>query len=128
MKNHSYFELFTGSAAPEENETKYQMNLIKIDPSVKFTDVILIRTESRNKLRTNLHNGTGKKDDEVLREAVKVGWNSYLSKILKLINPRVMICNSADLSKFLERSYLSSDGDMQPDTINIKWISLTLWG
>ena len=43
-----------------------------------------------------------------------------MSKILKLINPRVMVCNSANFSKFPERNYPSSDGDIQPDTINIK--------
>ena len=121
LKNYSYFKLFTGPAASsEENKAKYQMNLIGIDPNVKFTDVILIRTDSRNKLRKHLDNRTEKKDDEVLREAVGVGWNSYLSEILKLINPRVMVCNSADLSKFLEKNYLSSDGDIQTDTINIE--------
>ena len=121
LKNYSYFKLFAGPAASsEENKAKYQMNLIGIDPNVKFTDVILIRTESRNKLRKHLDNGTGKKDDEVLREAVEVGWNSYLSEILKLINPRVMVCNSADLSKFLEGNFPSSDGNIQTDTINIE--------
>jgi hypothetical protein len=31
-----------------------------------------------------------------------------------------MVCNSADLSKFLERNYSSFDGDIQTDTINIE--------
>jgi hypothetical protein len=30
-----------------------------------------------------------------------------------------MVCNSADLSKFLEENYSSSDEDTQSDTINI---------
>lgn len=121
LENYSYFKLFTGSAEThEESEEKYQMNLIGIDPNVKFTDVILIRTESRKKLKEHLYSGTGKKDDEVLQKAVKVGWDSYLSKILELINPRVMVCNSTDLSKFLERKYSSYDRDMQTDTINIE--------
>ena len=90
-----------------------------MDPNVKFTDNVLIRTESGNKLRTNFNNGTRKRYDEVLPEAVKIGRNSNISKFLELINPRVIIYNSADQRIFLNENCRSSSENIQPEAGSI---------
>lgn len=76
------------------------MNLIGIGTQCEMYRCHIDTYRESNNLRSILHNGTDKKDDEVLQEAVRGCFDSYLSKILNLTNPRVMFCNSFDLLFF----------------------------
>lgn len=96
------------------------MNLIEIDLNVKFTDITLIRTESRNKLKSVLRNEEGKEVDDILKNAINIGWKTYLSEALKLIESKVIVCNSVDLSKYLEKNYSHPNDDIQSDVIRIE--------
>ena len=73
------------------------MDLLSVNPNVKFTDVVLIRSSSKNKLKEML-SGKANEADDNLYNAIEMGWKNYLIGLLKLIRPEVMVCNSVDLS------------------------------
>ncbi len=73
------------------------MDLPSVNPNVKFTDVVMIRSSSKNKLKEML-SGNSKGPDNNLFKAIKSGWEKYLLGLLELIRPDVMVSNSVDLS------------------------------
>ena len=117
LTRYPYFKLFTGGMDNEQKECnecpvnikdnrEFKMNLRKIDPNIKFTDAVLIRSNSRNKLTELLSNGKKarkQEEDAEIYNAIEIGWNKYLSDVLKLIRPKVVVCNSTDLSHFIEK-------------------------
>ena len=98
MLEYSYFKKFTAkSECDDKNNEKYNMDLLSVNPNVKFTDVVLIRSSSKNKLKEML-SGKANEADDNLYNAIEMGWKNYLIRLLKLIRPEVMVCNSVDLS------------------------------
>lgn len=120
LREYSYFKKFTEkSDKNEESKKDYNMDLLSLNSNVKFTDVVLIRSASKNDLEKMLIEKPDKKDDSNLQEAIKVGWKYYLSRVLKLVKPKVMVCNSVDLSRFLEEEYKKENRNGNYDIIDI---------
>ena len=120
LTEYPYFKKFTAkSEYNKENNEKYNMDLVSVNPNVKFTDVVLIRTASKNDLRSMLPESSNELDDK-LYKAIESGWEHYLRGLLKLTRPQVMVCNSVDLSWFLEKIAVNCSWEKQDDVINIK--------
>ena len=116
LTRYPYFKLFTAdndhghkecSKCPVNkiDKMKFSMNLREIDPNIKFTDAVLIKSGSKEKLIELLSKGkeAGKEEaDNKLQDAIDKGWKTYLSEILKLIRPTLVVCNSSDLSHYIE--------------------------
>ena len=120
LTEYPYFKKFT--AKPEydkENNEKYKMDLLSINPNVKFTDVVLIRSSSKNKLKEMLSEKADESDAK-LRKAIELGWQNHMIELLELIRPDVIVCNSVDLSWFLESKVALSSKEKHDDIINIK--------
>lgn len=98
LTKYPYFRLFTvgnNDVHKECNECpvnkidkmKFSMNLREIDPNIKFTDAVLIKSGSKEKLIELLSKGkkAGKEEaDDKLQDAIDQGWKTYLSEILNL--------------------------------------------
>ena len=126
LLEYPYFKKFTAkSEYNEENDEKYNMDLLSVNPNVKFTDVVLIRSSSKNKLKEML-SGNSNGPDNNLFNAIKLGWEKYLLGLLELIRPDVMVSNSVDLSWFLEKDSICFGWEKHDDIINIKLGDFTL--
>ncbi len=120
LLEYHYFKKFTAkSEYDNENHEKYNMDLLSVNSNVKFTDVVLIRTASKNDLSSMLSESSNELDDK-LYKAIETGWEHYLKGLLKLTKPQVMVCNSVDLSWFLEKIAACYAWEKQDDVINIK--------
>jgi hypothetical protein len=97
LKEYPYFSLFTTKEHSKSKEKPYSMNLLEVEPNIKFADVILIRTASKVKLKNELE------EDVTLEDLIEQGWDKYLKPVIELIKPDVIVSNSKDLSSFLER-------------------------
>lgn len=121
LTEYSYFKKFTAkSEYDDENNEKYNMDLLGVNSNVKFTDIILIRSQSKNSLKSMLSERS-EEEDQNLYNAIELGWKNYLSRLMKLIRPVVMVCNSVDLSWFLEEKAALCSWEKQDDIINIRF-------
>jgi hypothetical protein len=150
LARYPYFKLFTADSDHVHKECskcpvnkidkmRFSMNLREIDPNIKFTDAVLIKSGSKEKLIELLSKGkkAGKVEaDNKLQDAIDQGWKTYLSEILKLIRPTLVVCNSSDLSHYIEEKLnhqnkqeskgeeLKDDGrterESQTDVVNVK--------
>lgn len=61
LKKYPYFKKLTAKTddGVEGNE-KYNMDLLSLNPNVKFTDVVLIRTRSKEELKKKIHDNQKK--------------------------------------------------------------------
>lgn len=61
-----------------------------------------------------------KKSENKLNDAIELGWERYMVRMLNLVRPQVMVCNSVDLSRFLEKKDESCSWERDDDIIKIK--------
>ena len=101
------------------------MNLLSVNPNVKFTDLVLIRSSSKNDLRDILSRNANDPGDNLCK-AIELGWKNHMIELLKLIRPDVMVSNSVDLSWFLENKIALRSREKQDDIIDIKLGDFTL--
>lgn len=126
LTEYPYFKKFTAkSEYNEENNEKYNMNLLSVNPNVKFTDLVLIRSSSKNDLRDILSRNANDPGDNLCK-AIELGWKNHMIELLKLIRPDVMVSNSVDLSWFLENKIALRSREKQDDIIDIKLGDFTL--
>jgi hypothetical protein len=120
LLEYHYFKKFTAkSEYNEENNEKYNMDLVSVNPNVKFTDVVLIRSSSKNDLKDMLSRNANGSDDNLCK-AIELGWKNHMIELLELIRPDVMVCNSVDLSWFLEEKSTHYAWERHNDIINIR--------
>ena len=119
LTKYSYFKKFTDKSDDGEGNEKYNMDLLSVNPNVKFTDVILIRTSSKKKLLEKIK-ANAKETKTKLTDAIALGWETYMEKILNLVMPQVMVCNSVVLSRFLEKKAESCSWEKSDDLVKIK--------
>lgn len=121
LTEYSYFKKFTAKSEYDDKKNeKYKMDLLSVNSNVKFTDIILIRSESKTTLKSMLSERS-EEEDHNLYNAIELGWEKYLSRVMKLIRPDVMVCNSVDLSWFLEEKAELCSWEKQDDIINIRF-------
>ena len=126
LTEYPYFKKFTAkSESDNENNEKYNMDLLSVIPNVKFTDVVLIRSYSKNDLKGILSRNANGPDDNLCK-AIELGWKNHMIEMLELIRPDVMVSNSVDLSWFLENKVALRSREKQDDIINIKLGDFTL--
>ena len=111
LETYRYFSLFTTDKDLEKKQS-YSMNLSRIEPNIKFTDVVLTRNSTKNEL-------IGKLKDVTLECLIEQGWNKYLKPVIELIKPKVIVSNSSDLSSFLERYNCPNNDCDVKDVISI---------
>jgi hypothetical protein len=113
LEKYRYFTLFTTDKNMPMEKKNYSMNLSKVEPNIKFTDVVLVRTSSKVELIGKLEK------DASLNRLIEQGWNKFLKPVIELIQPKAIVCNSTDLSSFLECNYASNIGDELDHVIHI---------
>lgn len=116
LREYRYFKRFTAKIKEGDFVEKYNMDLQQIDSNVKFTDIVLIRSEGKHELMKSISG----EEDRKLGKAIEIGWEHHLSKLLKLVRPKVMVCNSVDLSNFLESNFSSDGSKNQNDIISLE--------
>ena len=80
------------------------MNLREVDEDTKFTDIVIIRSQSKKKLLDYV-NCKVKEGEGPLENVIEIGWGHFLEKVLTIVEPKVVVCNSTDLSSFLEKTF-----------------------
>lgn len=125
LKEYPYFKKFTDKSNDDEGNKKYNMDLLSVNPNVKFTDVILIRTSSKNNLLDKIKANT-KETENKLSDTIELGWEKYMVRMLHLVRPQLMVCNSVDLSWFLEKKAKYCSWEKDEDIIKIKLESFFL--
>lgn len=95
LNNNPYFKTFTG---------ELKMNLREVDKDIKFTDIVLIRSQSKKKL-SDYVNCKVKEGEVPMENVIEIGWEHFLEKVLTIVEPKVVVCNSTNLSSFLENRF-----------------------
>ena len=119
LNNYPYFKTFTGrdtlnskevdkvSEVDEDEKCKTGkgvMNLREVDKDIKFTDIVLIRSQSKKKLLDYV-NCKVKDGEAPLENVIEIGCEHFLEKVLTIVEPKVVVCNSTNLSSFLENRF-----------------------
>ena len=119
LDNYPYFKTFAGRDttnskkvnevsvvdADEERKTgKGVINLREVDEDIKFTDIILIRSQSKKKLLDYV-NCNLKEEEDPMEKLIRIGWEHFLEKVLTIVEPKVVVCNSTDLSPLIEKAF-----------------------